>query len=78
MTFLNAWLEPRSAKYIVEAWGYGHSNGAGMKAVGDETLMAKGFGDLDSYKANTLWQAPVPAALREKMIAEFERIKAGF
>ena len=43
-----------------------------------QTLADSGFGDLDKYKANTLWQAPVPSALREKMIAEFEKIKAGF
>ncbi|SPH17264.1 Spermidine/putrescine-binding periplasmic protein [Defluviimonas aquaemixtae] len=76
--FLNAWLEPRTAEYIVSAWGYGHSNGVAMNAIDTETLQATGFDDLDRYKANTLWQAPVPSALREKMIAEFERIKAGF
>lgn len=76
--FLNAWMEPRTAEYLVGAWGYGHSNEAGMKGIDAETLAASGFDDLDSFKANTLWQAPVPFELREKMIAEFERIKAGF
>ncbi|MEQ9261279.1 MAG: extracellular solute-binding protein [Roseovarius sp.] len=76
--FLNAWMEPRTADYLVSAWGYGHSNEAGMKAIDAEILAGSGFDDLDSFKANTLWQAPVPADLREKMIAEFERIKAGF
>lgn len=76
--FLNAWMEPRSADYLVSAWGYGHSNGAAMREIDAEILTASGFDDLDSFKKNTLWQAPVPAELREKMIAEFERIKAGF
>ena len=76
--FLNAWMEPRTAAYIVSAWGYGHSNEAGMNAIAAEDLAAAGYNDLDRFKDNTLWQAPVPAELREKMIAEFERIKAGF
>jgi hypothetical protein len=37
-----------------------------------------GFGSLESYSKNTLWQAPAAPALREKMISEFELIKAGF
>lgn len=76
--FLNSWMEPQTAEYIVSEWGYGHSNEAGMKAIDAETLAGSGFDDLDGFMANTLWQAPVPAELREKMIAEFERIKAGF
>jgi hypothetical protein len=37
-----------------------------------------GYDNLEAFRANTLWQAPIPTALREKMIAEFEKIKAGF
>jgi len=72
--FLNAWLEDSSANYIVTEWGYGHSNGEVMNAIGEEN----GFGTLESYSKNTLWQAPVNPAMREKMIKEFELIKAGF
>jgi len=72
--FLNAWLEDSSANYIVTEWGYGHSNGEVMNAIGEEN----GFGTLESYSKNTLWQAPVNQAMREKMIKEFELIKAGF
>lgn len=76
--FLNAWMEPQTADYIVSAWGYGHSNGKAMAGISAETLEASGYNDLDRFKDNTLWQAPLPSDLREKMIAEFERIKAGF
>jgi spermidine/putrescine-binding protein len=76
--FLNAWMTPETANYIVTAWGYGHSNEEGMAKVDPEALKSSGFNDLDKYTADTLWQAPVPAELREKMIAEFEKIKAGF
>ena len=43
-----------------------------------EDLAAVGLASSEEARANTLWQAPVPTALREKMIAEFELIKAGF
>ena len=76
--FINAWLEPKTAEYIVSAWGYGHSNAAAMGKMAEEDLAAVGLETSENLRANTLWQAPVPPALREKMIAEFEMIKAGF
>jgi spermidine/putrescine-binding protein len=76
--FINAWLEPRTADSIVTAWGYGHANGAAMRAMDDETLASMGFDDPSAYTDKTLWQAPLEPALRERMIAEFEKIKAGF
>ena len=76
--FINAWLEPRSAEYIVANWGYGHSNAAAMAEISQEDLAAVGLETSENLRAGTLWQAPVPPELREKMIAEFELIKAGF
>lgn len=76
--FINAWLEPRSAEYIVTEWGYGHSNMPAMLDLGQEALDAAGFSNFETYTDNTLQQAPLPFELREKMIAEFELIKAGF
>jgi len=76
--FINAWLEPRSAEYIVTEWGYGHANLKAMAALGQETLDGVGFSNFDTYTVGTLQQAPLPFELRERMIAEFEKIKAGF
>jgi len=76
--FINAWLEPVTAEYLVTAWGYGHSNATAMSEIPAETLVSVGLEDSEKLRANTLWQAPVPFELREKMIAEFELIKAGF
>lgn len=72
--FLDAWLENSSAEYLVTEWGYGHTNGEVMAAIGEEN----GFGSLESYSKNTLWQSPSDPKLRERMIKEFELIKAGF
>ena len=76
--FINAWLEPRSAEYIVTEWGYGHSNLDAMLSLGQDALDEVGFSNFETYTDNTLQQAPLPFELRERMIAEFEKIKAGF
>ena len=76
--FINAWLEPATADYLVNAWGYGHSNAKAMATMSEEDLAAVGLNSSASLREHTLWQAPVSKELREKMIAEFELIKAGF
>jgi spermidine/putrescine transport system substrate-binding protein len=76
--FINAWLEPSTVNYIVNSWGYGHSNATEMAKIATEDLAAVGLDTSEQLRAGTLWQGPVPPALREKMIAEFELIKAGF
>jgi spermidine/putrescine transport system substrate-binding protein len=73
--FLNAWMEPGSTDYIVNAWGYGHGNETAMTALGAGALDAAGLGQVS---VPVLAQIPMDQQLREKMIAEFEKIKAGF
>ncbi len=76
--YINAFLDERAADYLVNAWGYGHANQAAMSKIDATVLADMGYDDVEKFRANTLWQAPIPTALREKMIAEFEKIKAGF
>ena len=73
--FFNAWMDPGSAEYIVSEWGYGHGNQTAMAAIGPEGLAEAGLGPVE---VPVLAQVPMNQALREKMIAEFEKIKAGF
>ena len=75
--FLNAWMEDYVATYIVEWWGYGHSNVVSA-GVSSELLEAAGLDSSPDLDAKTLFQGPVNSELRERMIAEFELIKAGF
>ena len=49
-----------------------------MAAVDQAVVEAKGYGDVDKFVDKTLFQSPVPAELKQKMIAEFEKIKAGY
>src|SRR3546814_2961167 len=76
--YINAFLDDDTAEYLVTEWGYGHANQAAMERIDQETLASMDYDNLEAFRANTLWQAPIQTALREKMIAEFEKIKAGF
>lgn len=73
--FIESFLSAETADYIVNEWGYGHSNTAAMGGFGKETLTEVG---LNEISAPQLAQLPMDNALREMMIKEFERIKAGF
>lgn len=76
--FLSAVNQPKVAEYLVTEWGYGHGNGAAMKQIPADALEASGYGDIESFVDKTLFQSPVPAELKQKMIDEFEKIKAGY
>jgi len=76
--YINATLDPAVASYLVSEWGYGHGNAKGMAAIDAETLKGAGFDDLSAFVDKTLFQSPVPVELKQKMIAEFEKIKAGY
>lgn len=70
--------DPEVAKYIVNDWGYGHGNAKGMAGIDPEVLKVKGYADVEKFVDKTLFQSPLPPELKLKMIAEFEKIKAGY
>ena len=49
-----------------------------MAAIDPKVLAEKGYDNVEKFVDKTLFQAPVPAEQKPKMIAEFEKIKAGF
>lgn len=76
--YLNAINEPDVANVLVKDWGYGQANTKGMAAVDAKLLKDKGYGDVEKFIDKTLFQSPIPTELKQKMIAEFEKIKAGY
>ena len=76
--FLSAANAPEVADYIVSEWGYGHGNAKGMAEIDPEVLAETGYGDVNAFVDKTLFQSPLPPELKQKMIAEFEKIKAGY
>lgn len=73
--FMNSWLSPTGAKALVDELGIGHSNLKAMDAMDTAKLIEAGLGPVN---APTLAQTPKDQALHERMLKEFEDIKAGF
>jgi spermidine/putrescine transport system substrate-binding protein len=73
--FINSMLSHGSAKALLDELGYAHSNNAAMAEVPAEELKAAFVDPVDGI---LLAQTPVAPDFREKMIQEFENIKAGF
>ncbi len=73
--FINAWLDPNSAKGLLANFGYAQSNDTGMAAIPEAELVAA---DVSPITSTLLPQVPIPTAERDKMLQEFENIKAGF
>jgi spermidine/putrescine-binding protein len=76
--FLSAVNAPAVSDYMVKTFGYGHGNGAGMAAIDHKVLLERGFDNLDEFLDKTLFQQPVSPDLKQRMVAEFEKIKAGY
>lgn len=76
--FLNAIDKPEVAQFLLSDWGYGHANAKSMATVDAATLAEKGYDNVEKFVDKTLFQSPVPAALKLRMIEEFEKIKAGY
>lgn len=73
--FINAWLEPRSAKGLLDGFGYVHTTTTGMADIPAEELEAAFVSPIDT---TLLTQVPMDLTMRERMLEEFEKIKAGF
>lgn len=73
--FINAWLAPSAAKGLLDTIGYGHTSTVAMDTIKDEKAVQEG---LSPVAAPVLSQTPNDPAQRERQLAEFEKIKAGF
>lgn len=73
--FINSVLAHGSARTLLEELGYAHSNTAAMAEISVDELKAA---FVDPVTTTLLAQTPVSPEFREKMIQEFENIKAGF
>lgn len=73
--FINAWLEPRSARGLLDTIGYGHTSTEAMATIKDDPAVAEGLSEVD---APILAQTPNDPQQRQRQLEEFEKIKAGF
>ncbi|MDO5705993.1 MAG: extracellular solute-binding protein [Paracoccus sp. (in: a-proteobacteria)] len=73
--FINAWIAPTAARGLLDKIGYGSTNVKGMETISPEELKEIGLSEID---VPILAQTPNDPEQRQRQLAEFERIKAGF
>lgn len=76
--YLNAALDPQVGKYLIDQWGYGHSNTKAYEL--SESQIAADIGmtkDINKFLKGSRFQGEIAPAQREKMIELFETIKLG-
>ena len=73
--FINAWLEPSAGTALLDTIGYGHTSTEAMATIADEPAVAEGLSEID---VPVLAQTPNDPEQRQRQLAEFEKIKAGF
>ena len=76
--YIDAWIAPESGKYLIEEYGYGHSNTRAFELVSAEALQERGLTDPETMMASSRFFGEIAPDVREKYVALFEEIKAGF
>jgi spermidine/putrescine transport system substrate-binding protein len=59
----------------LDNFGYAHANEAAMQSIPAEALVAA---DVNPIDTTLLSQVPIAPEMRDRMLQEFEQIKAGF
>jgi spermidine/putrescine transport system substrate-binding protein len=75
--FINAMQAPESGQYMIENWGYGHSNKKSFAAVKPERLSELGFNSPADLFQHGLFFVEVEPTLKERYNKLFEQVKAG-
>ena len=76
--YLNAAMEPEVGAFLINEYGYGHSNVKAFGLVPEERLAELGVSDPVSHIEGSKYFEEIDPAVREKYITLFEEIKAGF
>ena len=76
--YLSAINTSEVARFLLTDWGYGHANSKAMATIDPAIVAEKGYADVEKFLDKTLFQSPLKTDLKLRMIAEFEKIKAGY
>ena len=76
--YIDAWIAPESGQALIEDYGYGHSNAKAFDLVSAEALQERGLSDPETMMASSRFFGEIAPDVREKYVALFEEIKAGF
>lgn len=75
--YINAMLAPETGKFLIEAYGYGHSNKAAYKIADPARTAALSISNPEQLFKGGYFASGVPEAKRKRMVAIMEEVKAG-
>lgn len=75
--YVDAWLAPETGKFLIEAYGYGHTNRKSFDLVDPAVLAEKGLGDPATVLAKAHATREFEPGLRDRLIQMFEEVKSG-
>ncbi len=73
--FVNEFLSPAAAQGLLDDFGYSSTNAKSEATIPKEQLVAHNIDPVDGIM---LAQTPLDQGLRDRMVAEFQKIKSGF
>lgn len=73
--FVNDFLSPAGAKALLSDFGYSSTNAKSMSEIPHDELVSH---NIDPVDGTLLAQTPLDQKLRDRMVAEFQKIKSGF
>jgi spermidine/putrescine-binding protein len=75
--FIDAWLSPETGKFLIEEYGYGHSNKKSFEIADPEKVAALGYADPEDLINNTIFFTSLTPEQDEKQLGLWEEILAG-
>jgi len=76
--FVDAWLAPETGKWMMENYGYGHSNIIAFE-IADQAMLAElGLDTPEQTLASSNFLVEIDPDVRERYVRMFEEVKAGF
>ena len=76
--YVDAWLAPETGKWLIENYGYGHTNRNSFDLVSAEVLDEKGLADPEGMIAGARTGSEFAPELNDRLINMYEEVKAGF
>jgi len=73
--FLDAWLSPETGKFMIESYGYGHSNRKSFEVADPKAVAALGITDPIAHINNGIFFLPVESARNAKYVKLWEELK---
>jgi spermidine/putrescine transport system substrate-binding protein len=75
--YVDSWLAPESGKWMVENYGYGHTNGKTFDLVDHKVLLSKGLDLPEKVLSHSLLNAEMSPSLHERYVKMYEQVRAG-